>query len=326
MSIKIKRQNGEVTLYRNAEYIQLFYFLPKSLLDKCGKLPFQISRYPYELFTDWKQIELIESDQFALLMYDAFHYLVWPYMGLNVEREVYSGNHPAWKLSHAPSFWIKTMQDESVLPSIESLVKDIQPITLMNFLSDEYVDTVLLDIVPKTMERFGMNDIIAVTKAYRCFEDFDDRPSQQKTDFKNSYYHRKTKHPMISLESFQEKYKKDHDGSEWDVIDESFDLEGDTAAKVDVESFMSTLSEKDRKILELRVEGYTYQEIADKVGYKTHSATGRNDNEYYTITLRRRARIQGQRRYLHCFGSVQAYRTERGQHLFSDLCKKNPHK
>ena len=83
------------------------------------------------------------------------------------------------------------------LPSIESLVKDIQPITLMNFLSDEYVDTVLLDIVPKTMERFGMNDIIAVTKAYRCFEDFDDRPSQQKTDFKNSYYHRKTKHPMI---------------------------------------------------------------------------------------------------------------------------------
>lgn len=151
MSIKIKRQNGEVTRYRNAEYIPLFYFLPKSLLDKCGKLPFQISRYPYELFTDWKQIELIESDQFALLMYDAFHYLVWPYMGLNVEREVYSGNHPAWKFSHAPSFWIKTMQDESVLPSIESLVKDIQPITLMNFLSDEYVDTVLLDIVPKTM-------------------------------------------------------------------------------------------------------------------------------------------------------------------------------
>ena len=24
--------------------------------------------------------------------------------------------------------------------------------------------------------------------------------------------------------------------------------------------------------MELRVEGYTYQEIADKVGYKTHSA------------------------------------------------------
>ena len=77
---------------------------------------------------------------------------------------------------------------------------------------------------------------------------------------------------MVSLEEFQEDYKKKHNDAEWDVIDESFDLEGDTAAKVDVESFMATLSETDRQLLELRVEGFTYQEIADKVGYKTHSA------------------------------------------------------
>ena len=52
MPIKIKRKNGKVTRYKNAEYIPLFYFLPKSLLDHCGTLPFQISRYPYELITD----------------------------------------------------------------------------------------------------------------------------------------------------------------------------------------------------------------------------------------------------------------------------------
>lgn len=272
MPIKIKRKNGKVIRYKNAEYIPLFYFLPKSLLDKCGELPFRISRYPYELFTDWKQIELIESDQFALLMYDAFHYLVWEYMGLNVGREIYSGDHPAWKFSHAPSFWIKTMLDEGVLPPIESLVNDIQPTTFFGFVSDEYVDAVLKDIVPKTMERFGMNEILAVVKEYQCFEDFDYRYSQQKNDFKNSYYHKKTKHPMISLEAFQEDYKKNHDGAEWDKADNRIDLEGDIVAKVDVERFMATLSEKDRQILELRVEGYTYQEIADKVGYKTHSA------------------------------------------------------
>ena len=145
MPIKIKRKNGKVTRYKNSEYIPLFYFLPKSLLYKCGELPFQISRYAYELFTDWKQIELIESDQFALLMYDAFHYLVWEYMGLNVGREIYSGDHPAWKFSHAPSFWIKTMQDEGVLPPIESLVNNIKPTTFFSFVSDEYVDAVLKD-------------------------------------------------------------------------------------------------------------------------------------------------------------------------------------
>ena len=159
-----------------------------------------------------------------------------------------------------------------MLPPIESLVNDILPTTLFNFVSDEYVDAVLKDIVPKTMERFGMNEILAVVKEHQCFEDFDYRYSQQKNDFKNSYYHKKTKHPMISLESYKEDYKKKHDDAEWDAIDVSFDLEGDTAAKVDVERFMATLSEKDKQILGLRVEGYTYQEIADKVGYKTHSA------------------------------------------------------
>lgn len=238
MPIKIKRKNGEVTRYKNAEYIPLFYFLPKSLLDKCGNLPFQVSRYPYELFHDWKQIELIESDQFNLLIKDAFHYLVWPYMGLKAGREIYSGYYPAWNFSHMPSYWIKALYDVDVLPSIEDVVKKVTPVTLFNFVSDEYVDTVLKEVVPQAMEKFGMNDIIAVTKEYPCFGDFDDRPSRQKTDFKNRYYHNKTKHPMISLESFKEEYKENHDDAEWDMIDESFDLEGDTASKVDLERFM----------------------------------------------------------------------------------------
>ena len=36
--------------------------------------------------------------------------------------------------------------------------------------------------------------------------------------------------------------------------------------------FKATLSQKDRAILELRVERYTLEEIADRLGYKTHSA------------------------------------------------------
>lgn len=272
MPIKIKRKGSEITRYKNAEYIPLFYFLPKSLLDKCGELPFQVSRYPYELFHDWKQIELIESDQFNLLIKDAFHYLVWPYMGLMAGREIYSGYYPAWNFSHMPSYWIKALYDAGVLPSIEDVVKKFAPNTIFNFVSDEYVDTVLKEVVPQAMEKFRMNDIIAVTKEYPCFEDFDDRPSRQKTDFKNRYYHNKTKHPMISLEAFKEEYKKTHDDAEWDMIDESFDLEGETASKVDLERFMETLSETDRWILQLRLEKYTYQEIADKVGYATHSA------------------------------------------------------
>lgn len=42
---------------------------------------------------------------------------------------------------------------------------------------------------------------------------------------------------------------------------------------------MATLSEKDRNILQLRQDGYTLQEIADKLEYKTHSAVLKRINK-----------------------------------------------
>ena len=38
------------------------------------------------------------------------------------------------------------------------------------------------------------------------------------------------------------------------------------------ERFTSTLSKRDREILDLKAKGFTDKEIAEKVGYKTHSA------------------------------------------------------
>ena len=38
-----------------------------------------------------------------------------------------------------------------------------------------------------------------------------------------------------------------------------------------IKQFMDSLSEKDRKILKMRLEGYTQEEIADEPGYKNHS-------------------------------------------------------
>ena len=58
---------------------------------------------------------------------------------------------------------------------------------------------------------------------------------------------------------------------QWDVIDEAFDLEESVISEVDVAAFMKTLSEKDKQILELRMKGMTYEEIAKEVGYKNHS-------------------------------------------------------
>ena len=38
---------------------------------------------------------------------------------------------------------------------------------------------------------------------------------------------------------------------------------------------MKALTEKDRRILELRMKKYSYEKIAEIVGYKTHSAVSK---------------------------------------------------
>ena len=61
MPILLKRKNGEITPFRNAEYIFAFYFIPKSILDKCGEEINSIPRNPRKLLRDPRAIEVIEG-------------------------------------------------------------------------------------------------------------------------------------------------------------------------------------------------------------------------------------------------------------------------
>ena len=121
------------------------------------------------------------------------------------------------------------------------------------------------------MAHYGMREVISIAEEYRCFEDFDFRASNQKRDFYRKWYHTQTKHPQISLDGFKDDYAEEHDGLEWDIEDESSNFENESTVKVLAEQFMETLSEKDKKILQLRLEGYTMEEVAEKLGYANHS-------------------------------------------------------
>lgn len=48
-------------------------------------------------------------------------------------------------------------------------------------------------------------------------------------------------------------------------------MEETAVAQALVDQFKATLSEKDMQILELRMNGDTLEEIAEKLGYKNHS-------------------------------------------------------
>ncbi|MGM9602005.1 MAG: hypothetical protein ACI3W5_10580 [Faecousia sp.] len=73
------------------------------------------------------------------------------------------------------------------------------------------------------------------------------------------------------MEEFQESYADTHDGQEYEEPDLSQNVEETAVAQTLVDQFKATLSEKDMKILEMRMNGDTLEEIAEKLGYKNHS-------------------------------------------------------
>ena len=99
MPIMLTRKDGPPTPFRNAEYIPFYYFIPKSILSRCGAELNAIPRNPQELFHNRAACEFVESDLFRLLIIDATAFMVWPYMGFGEYMEIYSGYDPAWRFA-----------------------------------------------------------------------------------------------------------------------------------------------------------------------------------------------------------------------------------
>lgn len=269
MPILLTRKDGSLTPFRNIEYLPFYYFIPQSFLACCGEELNSLPRNPQQLVMNRAACEIVESDLFLLLIIDAAAYMVWPHMGFSEYMEIYSGYDPAWKFAHNPDFWIRELIDERILPTADKLLKYCD--SWCGYVPEADVNLYLSHAVPAAMEKYHMNEVIQVAQEHRCFEDFDFRNSNQKTDFTRKWYHTRTQHPQISLESFQEDYMLAHNGVQWDHEDESVHVESEVISETFVEDFLSTLTDKDRQILELRMQGYTLQEVADMLGYKNHS-------------------------------------------------------
>ena len=271
--IIIKRKDGSLTPLRNAAWIPAFYFIPEDIVQKCGGAVYSIPRTIGELLKDEEAIAVVESDLFNLVLSDAYAYMVWSFLCPDIPyMEIFSGDEPAWKLAHRPGIWVRSLQECGYMPPMEAFMASDDFDYVFNFMSWKSVSYMLSIAVPWAVQSNNLQPVIDTAKEFRCFEDFDNRESNQKIDFVRKWYHTRTKHPQISLEGYQEHCKKYYDDIEWEIPDPISSFEEEIEEKVDVGRFLSTLEDKDKQILQMRAEGYTNQEIADRLGYKTHSA------------------------------------------------------
>ena len=271
--IRIEVPGGAVLRFRNAEFIPAFYFIPESFLLKCGQELCSIPRDFNQLMVNQDAIRLVASDLFLECIVDCYAYMAWPYLCPDIPyMEILSGYSPAWKIAHSAPIWIDELTRTGILPTFNDLFRKPKETLYFGFVPIEEVSLHMSIIVPSAVERHDLQVILDTEKEYRCFEDFDYRESNQKIDFIRKWYHTRTKHPQISLEGYQEHCKQYYDDIEWEIPDPISSFEEEVEARVDVNKFLSKIKDKDKQILWMRAEGYTNQEIADRLGYKTHSA------------------------------------------------------
>ena len=268
----IKKKKGEITPFRNAEYISAFYFIPKSILDKCGEEINSIPRNSRKLIQERLAIEIVESDLFKLVIINTYAFYGMAFYGAwrkkgDLFRICRLGDMHTQFL-----FGLKGWKTRGVIPKPQEILKDSRLDEDLGYISEEEISETFTWLVPKIMAKHNMNEIIAVAAEYCCFEDFDYRKSRQKIDFYRKWYHTRAKISVESLDEIKEKYAENTDGMEWDIPDDNVNVESTVLEPIAVNKFLDTLSETDRKILTMRMDDVTLEKIAEELGFKTHSA------------------------------------------------------
>ncbi|MEG1985374.1 MAG: hypothetical protein RR009_08810, partial [Oscillospiraceae bacterium] len=130
--------------------------------------------------------------------------------------------------------------------------------------SDDFLDNAVRTMLD-TMNYAGAAKIVTDNPAFEDFSKLSNNHAKER--FQQQYYRTRTKNPTVSLEEVT-----------MDGLDESMlpntaeaDLNAKDSAEV-VRAFWKTLDEDEKQLIIFRMNNLTYEEIAEKLGLKTHTA------------------------------------------------------
>ena len=127
----------------------------------------------------------------------------------------------------------------------------------------KYADDFLHNAVHMTMEVLDFPTLVQVMKEFPIHEDFAHGKARSfsEIDFFRKWNHSRSKIEVTSLDDLEETAQAS-----------SVNVEDYTIEKLKTRAFWSSLSDEDRELIKLKMEGRTTQEIAGRFGLKTPSA------------------------------------------------------
>ena len=254
-------------------WLTLFYALPKEIVQKRPKY-LDIPRNVYKLLNSKEHMELILSDVFEELVWDSYAWGIWQAfnvpMGKDGKKEYkpipgnwqnYSGNFPLWRLSYELIRYFRQSFEGEMELSFQRLFCMPPDFELPWFTYRQW-SNLIFNLTDRIIEQRNLQPFIDEVWMNRQPEDYADGENIRKRDFMRAWNHSRN-HPHFTIEQMEK------DGIQ---IASSDAVEQEVTGELDVEQFKSKLSDTDKKILEMRVEGYGLEEIAKATGYKTASA------------------------------------------------------
>ena len=139
---------------------------------------------------------------------------------------------------------------------------------------EKHADAFLNNAVKTMMEVMNYEELAQVVQNNAAYEDFnhDKFNNYRSKDFDRKWNHTRSKIETVSLNEMEAVVNDEGGSAPMQVVDKSVNVEDEVIANLTGNNFWESISEDDRMLLRMRMSDKTQQEIADALGYKTHSA------------------------------------------------------
>lgn len=271
----------EIPQDSNLSWLTLFYALPKELVEKRAAY-LNLPRNIKKLLASEEYKQLIKSDAFLELVWDCYAWSAWQffqvpkkdgsYQDIPGDWSHYSGDFPLWRWSYEIIRHFRMKFENEMEWSFQKL-----------FLMDKDSELPWL-----TYKQFGnlvgnLTDMIVAEQNWQPLFDevWNNRQVNDytgkninKRDFMRTWTHSRTA-AHISIEEVLENGVMLDGDMLYEIEDPRGQFEEKVIGEMRIEQFKSSLTEQDKLILQMRYEGYSLKEIAEKVGFKTPSAVAK---------------------------------------------------
>ncbi len=262
----------------NRSWLTLFYALPAEIVQKQREY-LSIPRCPYDVLRTEEYSGLINDRLFLQLVWDSYAWAIWQcfrvprkdgsYRGIPGIDLYYSGDFPLWRLAY---YCVGAMREkfQDIGMGFQELY-NLGPDQEVPYLTYEQWSNLIRNTTDQIITEQTLQPMIDEAWNVRTHEDYSEYYSKVKAAFEADWSHSRTKagRGMQSLEKLMETST----GREQVLaVSDDSDFAEEVIYRLWYQRFLNILPLKDREILQLKTAGFTDQEIAERAGYKTHSA------------------------------------------------------